>query len=98
MGYRVEVGGFGRILDLGDCMIEQYIIGGIGTLIVGMCGAIWTRVGRLDEKFDTFQNNCRERHENVVTKDEWVREHAKLEAAISAAHRRFDEVISKTGT
>lgn len=79
-------------------MIEQYIIGGLGTLIVGMCGAIWGKVNGLENKFDTFKDNCRDRHENVVDKDEWIREHAKLENAMSAMHRRMDAAgFARTG-
>lgn len=79
-------------------MIEQYIIGGLGTLIVGMCGAIWGKVNSIENKFDIFKENCRERHDTVVNTDEWLREHAKLESAVSALHRRMDAAgFSRSG-
>lgn len=70
-------------------VIEQYIIGGLGTLIVGMCGAIWGKVNSLESKFDDFKDNCRDRHERVVTTDEWIREHEKLEVSIAEINRRL---------
>ena len=71
-------------------MIEQHIIIAVGLLIVSMCGVIWGKVCKLGDKFDEFNENCRERHEGVVNKDDWIREHSKLERSLSVAHARLD--------
>lgn len=76
-------------------MIAEYIIGGLGSIILGMCAAIWAHVSRIEDKFDSFQTDCRIRHETVLTTPEFWREHSPLEMKVEALHSRVDKMEAR---
>lgn len=68
------------------------VIGGLGGVIIIMLGAIWARVGKLDDKFQMFDTECRVRHEGVMKKEDYWREHIPLEKSVQALHSRLDKI------
>jgi hypothetical protein len=73
-------------------MLETYAISGLGSVTVLMLGAIWYRIGKLDDKFEKFDGDCRVRHESVMQKEDYWREHIPLERSCEALHSRVDKL------
>jgi hypothetical protein len=64
-------------------MLETYAISGLGSVTVLMLGAIWYRIGKLDDKFEKFDG---------MQKEDYWREHIPLERSCEALHSRVDKL------
>ena len=67
------------------------IIGASGAAISIMFGIVLRNVGKLADRFDNFTDGCRQRHEGVITKEDYLREHVPLENKVDALHSRLDK-------
>ena len=50
---------------------------------------------RIEEKFDIFLADCHSRHEHVMTKEEYWREHSPLETLVGLINSRIDKIEAR---
>lgn len=70
-------------------MIEV-ALGVIGSALAVTNGVIIWICGDLKRDFAKFSSDCRARHESVMLKEDFWREHAPLEQKVDALHSRID--------
>lgn len=67
-------------------------LGVIGTAVALTNGVIIWICGDLKRDFNRFREDCRIRHEGVIVKEDYWREHLPLENKVDALHSRLDRL------
>lgn len=62
----------------------EHLISGLLSIGIVVLGAVWAKLGKLENRFDAFGEACRDRHDNIVKQDEVKR----LENECKARHDR----------
>lgn len=71
-------------------MALEIALGAIGSALAVTNGVIIWICQDLKRDFSRFREDCRLRHDNIITKEDYWREHIPLENKIDALHSRLD--------